>query len=190
MDILLDLLAFPVMTVDAELRIRDMNSAARRYLAANGVMEGTKGGVLRLEPPMADRALREALAKVIAGESDRASVALDDGKGRPVVLSLAPMRADLGAKGQRAAIFVSGVGEVGPDIAAVARHYGLTETEAALAEAVAAGRTVAEFADRRGMAVSTARWHLKNLETKLGVSRIEELVAVIHRTVTPIGGQA
>lgn len=65
-----------------------------------------------------------------------------------------------------------------PDLSALALAYGLTPTELDLIAHLASGEALDAFAEQRGMAVSTARWHLKNAESKTGTHRAEQLVAL------------
>lgn len=59
------------------------------------------------------------------------------------------------------------------------RTYRLTETEAALAAALAEGVSVGGFARERGMSVLTARTHLKRVFLKLGVNSQSDLIREI-----------
>ena len=45
-----------------------------------------------------------------------------------------------------------------------------------------AGQTLAEIAQARGTKVTTVRWHLKNLQWKLGMTDKAEVVAWIARS--------
>ncbi len=57
--------------------------------------------------------------------------------------------------------------------------YGLTESEACLAAALAAGETLASHAARRGIGRETARTHLRNAFAKTGTRRQAELVRLV-----------
>lgn len=63
--------------------------------------------------------------------------------------------------------------------ALLASLYGLTPTEAALAAALAQGRTIVECAMDRGCTEQTARTHLKRILDKVGVKRQSDLVRVL-----------
>ena len=63
---------------------------------------------------------------------------------------------------------------------------GLTPTETALAAALLGGETLDAFAERHGMKVATARWHLKNIGTKAETHRAEHLVARLARLALPL----
>jgi DNA-binding CsgD family transcriptional regulator len=57
--------------------------------------------------------------------------------------------------------------------------YGLTESEARLAAALAAGETLASHAARQGIGRETARTHLRNAFAKTGTRRQAELVRLV-----------
>ena len=61
----------------------------------------------------------------------------------------------------------------------LARLYGLTPAEAKLAHAVASGERLETYADRAGIAVSTVRWTLKQIQTKTGCRRQVDLVRLL-----------
>jgi len=55
-------------------------------------------------------------------------------------------------------------------------RFGLTEAEAALAAALAAGEALSAYAARRGVRVQTARNQLQSVFQKVGVNRQSDLV--------------
>jgi DNA-binding CsgD family transcriptional regulator len=61
----------------------------------------------------------------------------------------------------------------------VARRYGLTAAESALFAALVGGVSVAEFAERRGISVHTARNQLKSVFQKTGARRQTELLRLV-----------
>lgn len=58
----------------------------------------------------------------------------------------------------------------------------ITEAEQAVLFAMLAGRPLAELAQERGTKVSTVRWHLKNLQAKLGATDKADVIAWIARS--------
>ena len=66
-----------------------------------------------------------------------------------------------------------------PDPAMLTQIYGLTETEARLAGAIALGHSLESAAELLGMRVGTARSHLKSVFAKLGVNRQQDLVRIL-----------
>ena len=63
--------------------------------------------------------------------------------------------------------------------AIVQRLYGLTPAEAALAQALAAGKTLQEHAQEAHLTCETARWRLKQILAKTDTHRQAELVRLL-----------
>ena len=61
----------------------------------------------------------------------------------------------------------------------VAECLGLTPKEGRIAAALAEGRTVRDIAETRGREVSTIRWHLREINRKLKISRQADLVRLV-----------
>ena len=61
----------------------------------------------------------------------------------------------------------------------VAARLGLTPKEGWVAAALAEGRTVRDIAEARGREASTIRWHLKEINRKLRISRQADLVRLV-----------
>jgi DNA-binding CsgD family transcriptional regulator len=61
----------------------------------------------------------------------------------------------------------------------VAAAYGLTPAEARLLAALSEGERVADYADRAGIALSTAKTHLRALFEKTGVNRQADLMRLV-----------
>ena len=61
----------------------------------------------------------------------------------------------------------------------VASALGLTATESEVAVALAMGKSVTDIAREKGQKVSTARFHVKRIHTKLGISRQMDLVRLV-----------
>ena len=65
------------------------------------------------------------------------------------------------------------------DAELVASALGLTETQSQVAIALAMGKTVGDVAKERGQKVSTTRFHVKQIHTKLGLSRQADLIRLV-----------
>jgi LuxR family maltose regulon positive regulatory protein len=69
-----------------------------------------------------------------------------------------------------------------PDAAAwLQAAYQLTATEARVLLALVAGCSLQEAASRCNVSVNTARWHMKHVTSKMGVSRQSQAVAMAMR---------
>jgi DNA-binding CsgD family transcriptional regulator len=64
------------------------------------------------------------------------------------------------------------------------RHLelGLTQSEAAVCDLLASGRTTAEIAATLGISAVTVRRHISRAAAKIGVRGRAELVAALHRS--------
>ena len=61
----------------------------------------------------------------------------------------------------------------------VGSALGLTATESQVAVALAMGKSVSEIAEDKGQKVSTARFHVKRIHTKLGLTRQADLIRLV-----------
>ncbi len=64
--------------------------------------------------------------------------------------------------------------------------YGLTAAEMRMAEALSAGDTVREAAEKLGIRVATARNHLNHALAKTGARRQVELVRLLLSSKVPV----
>ena len=65
------------------------------------------------------------------------------------------------------------------DAKLVASALGLTQTESQVAVALANGRTANDIAKDRSISISTARFHVKQIHAKLGISRQTDLIRLV-----------
>jgi DNA-binding CsgD family transcriptional regulator len=86
-----------------------------------------------------------------------------------------------------AAVFVSPPLAATP-VATAARALALTPAETRLLEHLVAGETLAEAAERIGVAETTAKAQLRSIFDKAGVRRQAELIALVARLAPPLGG--
>jgi DNA-binding CsgD family transcriptional regulator len=68
--------------------------------------------------------------------------------------------------------------------------FALTPAEAAVAAALACGRTVEAIATDCGISLNTARTHLKRIFAKTGTRRQAEAVALLARSVATLRSRA
>lgn len=115
---------------------------------------------------------------------------------RPYALLVSPLPAEsslFAAQQPAAVVFISDperVQEVPADT--LVRLYGLTRTEAALAERLATGMTIERAAAAMDIALATARLHLQHVLKKTGTHRQSELIGLLLRgmpDVLPGGGR-
>ena len=65
------------------------------------------------------------------------------------------------------------------DAGLVASALSLTATESQVAVALAMGKSVSDIADEKGQKVSTARFHVKRIHSKLGLTRQTDLIRLV-----------
>ena len=171
-----------LVACDRRLRVHWMNADARRLLDAGGAMRLRHGA---LACDASDD--QQRLGALVAGRSDRAVLALGGDLGpllhvratphlqAPAPIALSPDLVML--------VITRPDCTVRYDAHDIARLFGLTLTEAALAASLANGISVSEFAAARGVAEGTARLHLKRVLAKTGAPRQAELVRRICRSV-------
>lgn len=186
----LDAMPEGIALLDTRRGLIFANAALRRMAAAgDGFALGADGFEVQ------DRAYRAALARAV-------TAALAAAEGRVGLLdsagSLALPRPSGGAPflvralpvvpggvwgGLRGAMLLvtDGARRPRPNPALLKRMFDLTPAEATLAAAIAAGRTLAEHAGKRGISVETARSHMAAIRRKTGCSRQAELTALLAR---------
>jgi DNA-binding CsgD family transcriptional regulator len=64
--------------------------------------------------------------------------------------------------------------------------FGLTEAEAALAQAVHSGPTITDYARTRRLSLNTIYTHLRRLREKTGSSRLPELIHKLNEVRLPL----
>jgi DNA-binding CsgD family transcriptional regulator/PAS domain-containing protein len=175
---------------DTDRRLVFANAALRRMGALN---DGFRLGADGLD--MADPALRLALSRAVTAALAAAegrlgllesagSLAIPRPSRRaPFLLQALPVLPGEVAGGFRGAMLriADGARLNRPSAALLGRMFSLTPAEANLAGAVAAGRTLADHAARRGVSVETARTHMAAIRRKTGCHRQAELTALLAR---------
>ncbi len=177
-----------VLLVDGAGRVVLANRAARTIASkGDGVTFGAEGVGARRPPDAVrlGRLLDDALKTSVgegAGAGGRMLVGRLNGS-RPYVVSVAPLPAAdplFAPHGIRAVVYVSDPDLVRPLTAAdMLQTYGLSEREAQIALALAAGEEIGAAASRLGIARNTARVHLRNIFHKTETRRQSELVRLI-----------
>jgi len=191
---LIDMLDFAVIVVDGGARLIEANRAGQELLDRPGPLWLSAEGRISARGTGRNAALRAAIAqasRVMAAPDSVCPeiVAVDQRGGPAMVVDVFPLRcgpAGMAASGCVALCVQDMADRSALDLRALAAAHGLTETECDLANWLASGGSVRGFAERRGIAVGTARWHLKNLEQKTGARRVEQLVALVHRAALPL----
>lgn len=189
---LLDHLHLPVFIVQRDLKVLLMNQAAQELQAANRFVWLSRDGRIQVGGHQDER-LGQSL-RMAASRSDEAGdaavepIAIHDQDYALAIMHFIPLPEDeTGNVAANLAIIVRPVECPSANVSCLlSEAYGLTETEARLANFIGSGASLAEFASCSDMAPSTARWHLKNIEQKTGTSRIEQVVALVRNFQSPV----
>ncbi len=135
-----------------------------------------------------ERLLREAHGVSIDMRSRQGVMAIQCAGGRSLHLLVAPLRHTLaGLQNPAAVVFVRDSARKLEATATLRALYGLTPTEAQVAQALVNGMTLGEIAAARRASVQTVRTQLKGIFGKTGTTRQAELVGVILRSVASMG---
>ncbi|MGE3468648.1 MAG: helix-turn-helix transcriptional regulator [Pyrinomonadaceae bacterium] len=182
-----DRLAQGVIVLDRDLKPVFVNATAEDQLSGRDGLHIAGNGVLEASSPAANGRLKCALTALFDGdglEQFGSVVSIDRPSGlRSFELLLAPFTQNdvrLVSTGKFAIIFVTD-----PDANPVNAEqtmiemYGLTPSEAHLAQLVAEGRTLAEASDEISISLHTAKTHLKRIFHKTDTNRQSALVRLI-----------
>jgi DNA-binding CsgD family transcriptional regulator len=178
---ILDRLAIGIITLGAQGLALELNQAAKRILDSRDGLFLAHGKVATRELG-AMQQLEKAIAGVLAGGAER-PLAIPRENRPALTVIVAPVAVDrkqLAGNAAKAIMFISDP-ELVPDRAGarIAALYGLTRSEADIAEAIAAGKDIAEIAEARGTTLTTARTQLKTMMGKIGASRQSDIVRAV-----------
>lgn len=132
--------------------------------------------------------LDDAIARAVGRRGPRvgsAAVVERRAGRRPVAVSVVPLAGEsgrFGALAPRAAaaiVFRDPKAESRLEVTHLRSIWGLTGAEARLALDLLGGMPPLEHARRRGISENTLRTHLKNVKSKLGVSKITDVIALL-----------
>ena len=164
----------------ADLDVDWYNRAAGKMIETSTTLSLVHGQLWCGSPAVSSR-LRTLAAAVARGDQPSATLALGDNADDLVhirITRIDPAQTDRAWRADaQIALFLSHSADVPHfDAADVASLFSLTPAEARLAGAIAAGETLADFAERRGISLGTARIQLKQVLAKTASGRQAELV--------------
>ena len=179
----LDGLPRGVAVVDARGRIEYANARAERYIRTSPWL-APKGGILGMRDAATQRRLLAALSHACSA-ARKAALFSPGGPLSPVwipVLPLDTLHVLAGLRDTPLALVIFSVptDRLPLDIRLIVQALGITPAEARLAQALATGQTIKEYAAEQAVSPETARSHLKNLFRKTGCRRQVELVQLIR----------
>lgn len=163
-----------LIVCEADGRVQWLNRRARVQLEAGQGLHW-RDGRLRAATPLGQQRLLRALSAQ-AGDTTPGFLALEQG-GRRWHLALQAL--DVPADGHAAPLLLTLTGDAPGGVIpapALATLFALTDAESRLASALVGGDTLEQYAQRRGVAVGTVRYQLKQVLAKTGASRQSDLV--------------
>lgn len=182
----LDGINAPLAVVDADARVLLVNRAASGVLAAGDGL-GLRGERLTIAEPAAAAALRRVLRAAAAGPASEGGgqIVVPRPSGRRAYALLAtPLPGTTELSAGRPAVLLHLVDpESHRRLAGVnlRRLYGLTAAEADLAAGLLHGLRLEDFAEERGVRLTTVRTQLRALFEKTDTNRQPELVRLLTR---------
>jgi DNA-binding CsgD family transcriptional regulator len=174
----LNALAFAVLVVDAKGRISHLNSSAENVLKQMTVLK-VVAGHLKCHSISNQSNLLTLLANALCGIGGGLRLR-DSVSERKWNFWAVPARHDTTYSSEPQAILVISNWESPPQIDALLRHsFGFTKAESKLAQALASGCSVAEYAERSAISIATVRTQMRAIYDKAGVSGQTELVRLL-----------
>lgn len=190
----LDIVDAGIFLTDADLNVAHVNRAGEAMLKGGDI--AVRGGRLSFADSRASRQVATAVAQALAaarGETtiahaDHLEVARPSSEDGPFRVSLHPLPENQGnanlTKRSQIAVVVRAPGRGGAEVARrLQTTFRFTPAEAALAAALAAGASLADYAQQRSVALSTVRSQLKALYEKTDTRRQGELVAKLRESL-------
>jgi DNA-binding NarL/FixJ family response regulator len=179
---LLDQLALGIVIVDRELHVTYHNRIAQRVagLGRGVLIEQGRFG-------LGDTALHETLRAMVRGattpeppvDPDAADLLLLEEKGAPriaIVVTRGMHRESVAGDPLATVLLFDLTHRPQLSGSALRELYGLTRTEVSLVQALSGGTSLEDGAQELGIAVNTARTHLKHIFHKTGARRQSELI--------------
>lgn len=191
-DTAFEALGIAAILVDANARVlRITGKAAAVLKKTKAVLKVDRHGTLYATEPSRDSRLTAAIAAACGHRRSSGSIRLRGDQPEAALLCwiiASPMAGELGINSRvsithpTALVVITSIERMAnlpPDV--ISGALGLSPAEARLASALAAGRTLAEYAEETGHSQNTVRNQLASIFNRTGTSRQAELVALIGR---------
>jgi DNA-binding CsgD family transcriptional regulator len=178
----LDYLTLGVMFVNSSGRPIWLNRRAQELMHRD----------VRMGPhPANTRSLHKHLEGAVSGRTQNILAISRGGEARPLLLIAMPLKPTAVPAGVTAlacgVVFISDPDQIDdPSVDSLRQAFDLTYREAQVAIAIAHGHGLQAAADAIGVAVTTARSQLQQVFAKTATNHQAELVALVHRTLSPL----
>lgn len=194
-----DAMAFGLALVDEAGEIVTMNAAARAAVEAKDGLRHQSKRLVADHSPANDRLnglITQAVASASGAEKTPADVVAvrRSSQRRPYMLQVLPLPVNAmpiaGLRRICCAVLINDPDAAAPSLSDRLRAaYGLTAAEARVAEAIAAGYTIASCAERFGVTIDAIRKHLANIFIKTDTNRQSDLIGLLHRSFPALRGR-
>lgn len=176
----LDHIALGVVLFDAQPDLLYANLQARRIL---GTSISFSNGRLATHGTQQSAQLRQALNAAVNTGEHSAALSIEQESGYPLLVQFISLGDPQASAGARAAMFLIDTGSA-PQFSEqlAAKLFALTPTEARVAAAMLRGLRGDEITLSMGITATTFAFHLRNIFRKTGVTRQQDLVALLSRT--------
>jgi len=180
----LERLALGVCVVEADARVIFANSVARRVLQPGQALTVSRG-CLRLRPSAQQRQLEKTVreaASTSAGQGMSAGgfIAVPQPAGPPLSLLVSPYRSrgagDFPSRPSALVVFADPDSQLHAPEDALAQMFRLAPSESRLVSALIAGQTMADYADRVGITINTAKTQMRQIFLKTGYNRQADVI--------------
>lgn len=188
----LDVLRHPAFVIMGGRQLVHANGAGQNLLSAAAVA-ALRGGRFCFIDPALDTALEAAFNSWVTGQPMAGPLVVRRPSGSPILFRLLPfIGADAAGQGAGAVDRALNLKQmlvvaIDPDDTALpppdllASIYGLTKAEAAVALAIAGGRSLEEYASEAKVSPLTARNQLRSASEKMGAPRQAQVVTKVMR---------
>jgi DNA-binding CsgD family transcriptional regulator len=176
-----------VILIDAKGKVLTMNRSANRHVSGAKVLRVRVGKLCAVQGRESERlmALIDGAVKTTVGEGHSAggTMLVSRPVGRPLSLTVAPLRVARRPEEPAAVIFIADPDErteLPGDL--LRRGYGLTAAECRLALLLVEGQSLNHAAAQTRVSVLTLRTQLKSVFAKTGVKRQGELIQLLLKS--------
>ncbi|HTJ02751.1 MAG TPA: hypothetical protein VL492_08150 [Methylovirgula sp.] len=190
----LDMLKCGVILTNSGGTVIHANRVAERIFR-HGAPVQTIRGMLTANLPAAAKGLHNAIRLAAKDQSSIGNAGLairlnEDGKTPQFAYVLPLNRGSVRPRLEpQMAVFIGTNHDDAEAAEALAMTFALTRSEACLLKSLLAGHTLAESARLSGVALVTAKTHLKNIFQKTGVNRQAELIRLGAHAASPAGSR-
>lgn len=192
----LDCLAIGIVLLDRSGIIRYVNRSADAILSSGDGLTVRHGrlAAAHSDNELLERMIAGALAKMGSTASSSELCIRRSSGTLPYVLQILPLNPDASehvfltprSSAHGAIITITDPTQsIEPSPRALKDMFNLTPTEAAIAAELAAGNSIREIANARDISERTVRWHVSNVQSKLGVRRLVDLVRLVASSNGP-----